>query len=101
MLMLTAFIEVAPEDREAIRDALPAVIAATRAEEGCEDYGCYEDTQHVGRYVFIERWRDKAALDRHLGTPHMAGWMGVAGPRMKSARGFLYDVASSTELRPR
>ena len=71
MLLLTAFIEVAPSDREAIHAALTDVIASTRAEEGCEDYGCYE------------------------------AWMNVAGPKMKSARGFLYDVASSTELRPR
>jgi len=63
MLLLTAFIEVAPSDREAIHAALSDVIASTRAEEGCEDYGCYEDTQQRGRYVFIERWRDKTALD--------------------------------------
>jgi quinol monooxygenase YgiN len=101
MLLLTAFIEVAPGDRDAIRPALADVIASTRKEEGCEDYGCYEDTQRPGRYVFVERWRDKAALDRHLGTPHMAAWMKAAGPKMKSARGFIYDVASSTELKPR
>jgi quinol monooxygenase YgiN len=100
MLVLTAFIEVAPRDREAIQAALDKVIAATRAEQGCEDYGCYEDVQRPGRYVFVERWRDKAALDRHLRTPHMAAWMEAAGPRLKSARGFLYDVASSTELKP-
>jgi hypothetical protein len=31
----------------------------------------------------------------------MAVWMKAAGPKMKSARGFIYDVASSTELKPR
>jgi hypothetical protein len=31
----------------------------------------------------------------------MAAWMKVAGPKLKSARGFLYEVASSTELRPK
>ena len=101
MLLLTAFIEVAPGDRDAIHAALPEVIASTRAEDGCEDYACYEDTQQRGRYVFVERWRDRAALDRHLGTPHMTAWMKAAGPKMKSARGFIHDVASSTELRPR
>jgi quinol monooxygenase YgiN len=51
--------------------------------------------------VFVERWRDKAALDRHMATQHMAAWMKVAGPRLMSARGLLYDVASVTELRPK
>jgi quinol monooxygenase YgiN len=101
MLLLTAFIEVAPADRDRIRTALADVIASTRAEEGCEEYGCYEDTQRRGRFVFVERWRDKAALELHLATPHMAAWMEVAGPKLKSARGLLHDVASSTELRPK
>src|SRR5579864_6496011 len=96
MLLLTAFIEVAPTDRAAIGAALPAVITATRAEDGCEEYGCYEDAQQQGRYVFVERWRDQSALDRHLSTPHMAAWMKVAGPRLKSARGFVYNIASVT-----
>jgi quinol monooxygenase YgiN len=101
MLLLTAYIEVAPSERDAIRTALPNVIDATRAEDGCEEYGCYEDTQAPGRYVFVERWRDKAALDHHLGTPHMAAWMKVLGPRLKSAQGFIHGVASRTELKPR
>ncbi len=100
MLVLTAFIEVLPGDRAPILAALPAVIAATRAEEGCEEYGCYEDTQRSGRFVFVERWRDQAALDRHLATPHMAEWMRVAGPRLKAANGFLYEASSWAELKP-
>jgi quinol monooxygenase YgiN len=101
MLLLTAFIEIAPSDRDAIRGALAEVITATRAEEGCIEYGCYEDTEHPGRYVFVERWRDQGALDRHLATPHMAAWMKVAGPRLRSARGFLHTVSATTELRPK
>jgi quinol monooxygenase YgiN len=101
MILLTAFIEVAPTERATIAAALAKVIPATRAENGCEEYGCYEDTQQQGRYVFIERWRDQAALDRHLGTPHMAAWMSVAGPRMKSALGLLYEGATVKELRPK
>src|SRR5262249_23527576 len=101
MLLLTAFIEVSPADRAAIAAALPAVVAATRAEDGCEDYGCYEDTPQSKRFVFVERWRDQAALGRHLQTPHMAAWMQVTGPRLKSARGFLYGIAGVTKLKPR
>ena len=76
--------EVLPIDRAPIRAALAAVVAATRA-EGVARYGCYEDTQQSGRFGFVERWRDKAALDRHLATPHMADWMKAAGPKLKSA----------------
>jgi quinol monooxygenase YgiN len=50
--------------------------------------------------VFVERWRDKAALDRHLATQHMADWMNAAGPKLKDALGFVYEVSSWTELKP-
>jgi quinol monooxygenase YgiN len=40
MLLLTAFIEVAPIDRDAIHAALTKVIDSTRAEAGCDEYGC-------------------------------------------------------------
>ncbi|HKV74870.1 MAG TPA: putative quinol monooxygenase [Gemmatimonadales bacterium] len=100
MLVLTAYIEVLPGDRAPILAALSAVIAATRAEDGCEEYGCYEDTQRSGRFVFVERWRDQAALDRHLMTPHMADWMRVAGPKLTAANGFVYQASSWTELKP-
>jgi quinol monooxygenase YgiN len=101
MLLLTAFIEVSPADRDAIRAALPAVVSATRAEDGCAEYGCYEDTQQPARFVFVERWRDQAALERHMSSSHMAAWMKLVGPKLKSARGFLYDATTVTELRPK
>ena len=50
--------------------------------------------------MFVERWRDKAALGRHLATQHMADWMRVAGLKLKAAHGFVYDVSSWTELKP-
>jgi quinol monooxygenase YgiN len=101
MLLLTAYIEVAPTECDAIAAGLAKVIPATRAEEGCEEYGVYEDTQQPGRYVFVERWRDKAALDRHIATAHMAAWMQVAGPRLKAAVGYIYPGDSRQELRPK
>jgi quinol monooxygenase YgiN len=101
MLLITAYVEVAPSDRDAIRAALPDVIAGTRREEGCDEYGCYEDTERPGRFVFVERWRDRAALDRHIATPHMAAWMTVLGPRVQTAKGAVHEVSASTELRPK
>jgi quinol monooxygenase YgiN len=101
MILLTAYIEVAPAERDAIAAGLAKVIPATRTEDGCVEYSCYEDTQQPGRYVFVERWRDTAALDRHMSSPHMGAWMKVAAPRLKSAVGYLYDAATRQELRPK
>jgi quinol monooxygenase YgiN len=93
MLVLTAFSEIAPAERDAIR--------ATRADDGRDDYGCYEDVQQPGRVAFVERGRDQAALDRHVPTPHMIAWWELAGPRLATSHGSLHDVASTTELHPK
>ena len=50
-------------------------------------------TRRGARTIRVHRaLRDRAALDLHLAMPHMAAWMKAAGPKLKAARGFLYDV---------
>lgn len=50
--------------------AVEACIAPSRAEAGCEMYKFYKDTEIAGKFVFIETWADKAALDHHMTLPH-------------------------------
>jgi quinol monooxygenase YgiN len=52
-----------------LRVLLQSMVTPTRAESGCESYELYEsDTQ--GRFYLNETWESRAALDRHLATPH-------------------------------
>ena len=50
----------------AIRDFM-AVVAK---EEGTLFYTLNRDPKNPGTLVFIERYRDKAALDAHMASPH-------------------------------
>jgi quinol monooxygenase YgiN len=45
------------------------MLAPTRAESGCELYELYESDSR-GRFYLYETWESRAALDRHLATPH-------------------------------
>ena len=45
-----------------------AVVA--KEEEGTLSYTLNRDPQNPGTLVFIERYRDKAALDAHMASPH-------------------------------
>ena len=51
------------------------VAEASRAEEGCIDYRLYEAADAPNEFVFIEEWRDDAALQAHFATPHIAEFM--------------------------
>jgi len=56
---------IAPE----LRKALEAMIAPTRAEDGCILYDLYV-TKDGTTFVFFESWKSLNALQAHLQTPH-------------------------------
>ena len=59
-----------PGQADALRAALLAMIAPSRAEAGCILYELHEELDKPGAFTFVERWRDAAAFAFHCGTPH-------------------------------
>lgn len=74
MLIVTGVTRIAPEDAPAARSAMARVAELTRAENGCHTYAFYEDVAQPGRFRVYEEWRDRAALDAHLETAHIAAF---------------------------
>ena len=85
MLVLTGTLRLPPENRDAFRPVMDAMLSASRAEPGCISYAYAWDVQDEGLVHVAERWRDRAALDEHFGTPHLAKW------REEGARLGTYD----------
>ncbi|MFE9422225.1 putative quinol monooxygenase [Kitasatospora sp. NPDC006697] len=54
------------------REQAEAMARASRAEEGCVSYQLYVDPADQGRWVIVEEWADRAALDAHLASAHLA-----------------------------
>ena len=50
------------------------MVEASRAENGCVEYGYAEDVLVPGLIHVKELWTDQAALDRHFETAHIAEW---------------------------
>ncbi len=51
---------------------LKEVQAASREDDGCLNYGYHVEIGDPLQYVAVEEWRDMAALEAHLRTPHVA-----------------------------
>ena len=83
----------------AARDAMQAMVAASRAEDGCLMYAYAEDVLQPGLIRVTELWRDQACLDAHFVTPHMKAWQAA-----RTELGFhdrkitIYEVAGSREI---
>ncbi|MYB43796.1 MAG: antibiotic biosynthesis monooxygenase [Acidimicrobiia bacterium] len=71
-LTAVARVRAVPGSEETVRDALIAMVAPTREEEGCLDYRLHEVDSDPGLFCFVARWRSEADLDAHLDEPHIA-----------------------------
>lgn len=98
-LLIAGTVRVPPENLAAFKPHMLAMLTASRAEDGCQEYSYAEDVAEPGLIRVYEAWRDQAALDAHFQTPHMAVWrsqwpaFGVSDRRL-----FLYEVASERQL---
>src|SRR5258706_6766116 len=100
MTLIIAGTVRAPVDNiEGLRPHMLAMMAASRAEDGCIDYDYALDVFEPGVIRIFEIWRDQAALEAHFKAPHMAEWR-AAWPSfgVSDRKLFAYEVASERPL---
>ena len=71
-LQVVATIPATPEGSDTLRTALSTLVEQTRHEDGCLSYDLFESAAAPNTFVTVERWRDQAALDEHMRSPHLA-----------------------------
>ena len=72
LVIVIARVRPRPDARQDFQALLDEVQEASRAEEGCIAYGYYAELSDPDSLVAVEEWRDMAALEEHLRTPHVA-----------------------------
>ena len=85
-LIVAGTVRVPPENIDGLRPHMVAMMAASRAEDGCFDYSYAEDVAEPGLIHVFERWRDQAALDAHF--KHRRTWPAwrAAWPELRGFR---------------
>lgn len=81
-LHVVAVIPVKDGFVDEVTAAMRAFVETTRTEDGCISYDLYESAAAAGTLVTVEVWRDQAALDAHMASPHMAAVMGEHGAHL-------------------
>ncbi|CAE7404724.1 AFT10-1 [Symbiodinium microadriaticum] len=69
---LASYIKLVPGQKDKAIDIITPLVADTRKEDGCLSYGFYEDVTEADVFRLYEEWKDEAALDAHMQTPHIA-----------------------------
>lgn len=92
MLIVAGTITVEAGHRDTVLEAVAPMVAATRAEAGCQDYVFSPDPGDPRLIRLYERWDDQAALDAHFASAHMAEWQARAAGLAITGR----DIAKYT-----
>lgn len=93
--MITGSIRARPETLEAIKAASLTHVARSRTEDGCEHHAVHVDAEDPLRLVFVERWRDKAAVRKHFADPHSRAFVEAVGKLAAGATTLeIYEATS-------
>jgi len=71
-IMIVVEFELKPQQRDAFLAMMKSHAALSRAEDGCQQFDVLEAQEDPNRILFVEAWRDQAALDVHSKVPRMA-----------------------------
>jgi quinol monooxygenase YgiN len=83
VIQIVVVINAKPGARAAVLEAFKAVVPAVHAEQGCIEYGAFEDIDGYGppqtsvgkdSFVIVEKWSGIAELKAHARAPHMAAY---------------------------
>ena len=98
-LTIAGTVRCPPENLEAFKPHMIAMLTATRAEDGCISYSYAVDVEDPGLIRVFEAWRDAAALEAHFKAPHLADWR-ASWPKygVSDRKLFAYEVASEREV---
>ena len=98
-LIVAGTVRIPPGVLEDFRPHMQAMLDATRREDGCLDYAYAEDVLEPGLIRVFEVWRDRAALDAHFQTDHIAAWRASWSKFGVSERRLIaYEVASQEQV---
>jgi len=98
-LIIAGTVRVPPENLPALKSHQLAMLAASRAEDGCITYSYGEDVAEPGLIRVFEVWRDQAAVEAHFAAPHMAAWRAACAEHGVFDRQLrAYEVAAERAL---
>ncbi len=75
MYVIVAPIKIKPEHKEAfIESMLDDAVGSVSNEPGCLRFNVIQDRENPNKIYLFEVYKDKAAFDAHLQTPHFIKW---------------------------
>ena len=97
-IVVNVTIDLGEENIATLQSAMATMEAASRAEEGCDDFTYSVELNNPGVIRITERWESMDALAAHFQAPHMAEVQAAMRQYPpKSSQAYFYEA---TEVSP-
>ena len=77
-MMILANLTVKPEKVKAFTEAAKEIIEKSNKEAGCKFYQLYQDPYDNAKFVFVEEYKNQAAVDAHFASDYFKAF----GPKI-------------------
>jgi quinol monooxygenase YgiN len=77
-MMIVAKLTVKPEKVKAFTEAAKEMIEKSNKETGCKSYQLYQDPYDNTKFVFVEEYKNQAAVDAHFASDYFKAF----GPKI-------------------
>jgi quinol monooxygenase YgiN len=77
-MMIVAKLTVKPDKVKAFTEAAKEIIEKSNKEAGCKSYQLYQDPYDNTKFVFVEEYKNQAAIDAHFASDYFKAF----GPKI-------------------
>jgi quinol monooxygenase YgiN len=77
-MMIIANVTVKPDKVKAFTEAAKEIIEKSNKEAGCKSYQLFQDPYNNSKFVFVEEYKDQAAIDAHFASDYFKAF----GPKI-------------------
>ncbi len=97
MIIVLGSIVARPDTLEALRKASLEHVHRSRTEPGCVSHAVHVDSENPLKLVFVEKWKDAAALAAHFKVKGSIDFVGQA--RALGAEAPVIEIFEATPVR--
>jgi quinol monooxygenase YgiN len=78
IVIFIAVLKAKEGQKQNLKKELLKLIGPTRSEPGCLDYVLFELKESPGTFYMREAYKDKAALNSHMASPHLTAFLALS-----------------------
>src|SRR5262245_48602075 len=99
MIVVSGTITIDPANNGRMTEAVAALVPPTREEDGNSEYSYWLSQTEAGVWRVFEEWESEDALNAHMGSAHMATFIGAMGELGVSGVDIArYEVTEKSKL---